>query len=50
MLTMTWHLEKILWKEIVDIYNHTRGPWDVMDDFNSILHKEDSVGSSVTMA
>ncbi|XP_070005621.1 uncharacterized protein [Nicotiana sylvestris] len=43
-------LRRNLWKEIIDIYNHTRGPWAVMRDFNSVIYKEDRVGSPVTMA
>ncbi|XP_016452665.2 uncharacterized protein LOC107777186 [Nicotiana tabacum] len=43
-------LRRNLWKEIVDIYNHTQGPWVVMRDFNSVLNKEDLIGSPVTMA
>lgn len=39
-----------IWKEIVDIYNYTRGPWAMMGDFNNFLYKEDKVGSPVTMA
>lgn len=43
-------LRRNLWKEIKEIYNHTRGPWDVMTDFSSVLYKEDRVGCPVTMA
>ncbi|XP_016433077.2 uncharacterized protein LOC107759612 [Nicotiana tabacum] len=43
-------LRRNLWKEIMDIHNHTRGPWAVKGDFNSVLHKEDRVGSPVTVA
>ncbi|XP_070025420.1 uncharacterized protein [Nicotiana sylvestris] len=43
-------LRRNLWKEIVDIYNHTQGSWAVMGDFNNVLNKEDKIGSPVTMA
>ncbi|XP_070018230.1 uncharacterized protein [Nicotiana sylvestris] len=43
-------LRRKLWEDIKEIHEHMDEPWAVMGDFNCVLHKEERIGSPVTMA
>ncbi|XP_019260386.1 PREDICTED: uncharacterized protein LOC109238392 [Nicotiana attenuata] len=42
-------LRRNLWEEIRKLYSQVQGPWSVMGDFNCVLHKEERIGSPVTV-
>ncbi|XP_070046258.1 uncharacterized protein [Nicotiana tomentosiformis] len=48
-VNITWSIRRQLWEDIKRVHQMVKGPWAIMGDFNSILSREDRVGSSVTM-
>ncbi|XP_019236840.1 PREDICTED: uncharacterized protein LOC109217066 [Nicotiana attenuata] len=43
-------LRRKLWEDIKEINDQMAEPWAIMGDFNCVLHKEDMIGSPITMA
>lgn len=43
-------LRRGLWKDLEDLCTQIPGPRAVMGDFNSVLNREERVGSHVTLA
>ncbi|XP_070049322.1 uncharacterized protein [Nicotiana tomentosiformis] len=42
-------LRRKLWEDIKEIHEHMDELWAVMGDFNCVLHKEERIGSPITM-